>query len=407
MSARLAKKEAINQVPSPVELEDAVSNFESLSDFLDHVELGVRTMVKVVLQEYAEDEFMRYIGAKPYERTPNHQDYRHGSRKKTLETRFGGIDDMAVPLGRKAGLSYSTILARYRRQDNRIEEIVSEMFLRGVSTRKVGKISRLLWGAEISPSEVTRMNKRVKKKLIRWLNRPITKKIAYLLIDGAYFKVRRKRVGKEAALCAVGITEDGEREHLGFIQGHRESQEAWEFLLTHLLRRGMDPKGVLMVVSDGCPGIIAAIRTVLPFSDHQRCLFHKMANLKAKCPKTDWPLIKAKLDRIYYAPNSMEAKAQANIFIQEYRSIYPALVDCLEKDLGACIAYMGHPPNRWKKIRTTNIIERSFKEVKRRVKVMEQFPTEESCIRILFTLLQAQNEIWEGKPIKGFAIYTN
>jgi putative transposase len=406
MSNRLAKKEDIDQVPSTFELENGISDFESLSDFLDHVELGVRAFVREMLQEYAEDEFMRYIGAKPYERTPNRQDYRHGSRKKTLQTRFGVIDDMDVPLGRKAGISYSTILGRYRRQDNRIEQIVSEMFLRGVSTRKVGKISRLLWGEEVSPSEVTRMNKRVKKELIHWLNRPITKKIAYLIVDGAYFKVRRKRVGKEAALCAVGITEDGEREHLGFIQGHRESQQAWEFLMTQLVRRGMDPRGVLMVVSDGCPGIIGAIQTVLPFSDHQRCLFHKMANLKAKCPKMEWPLIKARLDRIYYAPNSMEAKSQGDIFIQEYRSIYPALVDCLEKNLEACIAYMNHPPNRWKQIRTTNIIERSFKEVKRRVKVMEQFPTEESCIRILFTLLQAQNEIWEGRPLKHFAIYT-
>ncbi|MBW2302066.1 MAG: transposase [Deltaproteobacteria bacterium] len=103
-----------------------------------------------------------------------------------------------------------------------------------------------------------------------------------------------------------------------------------------------------------------------------------------------------------HAPNSLEAKAQVQTFIEEYREVYPALVKCLEKDLEACIAYMNHPPNKWKHIRTTNIIERSFKEVKRRVKVMEQFPTEESCIRILFTLLQAQNEIWEDKPIKGF-----
>jgi putative transposase len=406
MNNRLPKKDVVNQVPCTVELGEAVSNFETLGDFLDHVELGVRVFVRVMLQQYAEDEFMRYIGAKPYERTPNRRDYRHGQRKKTMKTRFGVIEDLEVPLGRKSGIGYSTILARYRRQDTRIEEVVSEMFLRGVSTRKVGKISRLLWGAAVSPSEVTRMNKRVKKELIGWLNRPITKKIAYLIIDGAYFKVRRTRVGKEAALCAVGITEDGKREHLGFIQGHRESQQAWEFLLTHLLRRGMDPKGVRMVTSDGCPGMIAAMRTVLPFSDHQRCLFHKMANLRAKCPKTEWPLIKAKLDRLYYAPNSMEARTQADLFIQEYRSIYPALVDCLEKDLDACIAYMNHPPNRWKHIRTTNIIERSFKEVKRRVKVMEQFPTEESCIRILFTLLQAQNETWEGRPLKGFAIYT-
>ncbi|MBW1929020.1 MAG: transposase [Deltaproteobacteria bacterium] len=191
------------------------------------------------------------------------------------------------------------------------------------------------------------------KELIRWLNRPITKDIAYLIIDGAYFKVRRKRVGTEAALCAVGITEDGQREYLGFIQGQRESREAWEFLLTHLLRRGLDSNKVLMVVSDaclpvrqGCPGILAAIRTIFPYSDHQRCLFHKMGNLQAKCPKTEWPLIKAKLRKIYYAPNSLEAKAQTQMFIEEYREVYPALVKCVEKDLDACIVYMNHPPTR-------------------------------------------------------------
>jgi putative transposase len=403
----LARKEIIDQVPCRSSLDETRKGFKSVTEFLDHVEMGVRAFVRWMLQAYAEDEFLRFIGAKPYERTPLRKDLRNGSRPRQLETRFGLIEDLRLPRGRKTGTAYSTVLGRYRRQDERINQIVSEMFLRGISTRKVGKISQLLWGSDVSPAEVSRMNKSVKKELIRWLNRPIAEKFAYLIIDGAYFKVRRKRISREAALCAVGITEKGHREHLGFIQGHRESQKAWESLLTQLVRRGLDPKGVLMVSSDGCPGIVAAIRTVLPYSEHQRCLFHKMGNLKAKCPKSEWSLIKAKLDRIYYAANLMEAKAQAESFTQEYRVILPALVDCLEKDLDACLAYMSHPANRWKHIRTTNLIERSFKEVKRRVKVMEQFPTEESCIRILFTLLQAQNQVWEGRPIKHFGNYTS
>ena len=402
MEKTVAEQEVVNQETFAEQREEDGQQFTSLDDFLDYVEIGVRAFVREMIQTYAEDEFMRYIGARPYERTEARRDYRNGTRTRALQTRFGLIEDLQIPLGRKAGIGYSSILERYRRKDSKIEDIVSEMFLRGVSTRKVNKITNLLWGSEVSAAEVSRMNKHVKKELIRWLNRPITKDIAYLIIDGAYFKVRRKRVGTEAALCAIGITEDGQREHLGFVQGQRESREAWEFLLTHLVRRGLNPKKVLMVVSDGCPGILAAIRTIFPYSDHQRCLFHKMGNLQAKCPKTEWPLIKAKLRKIYYAPNSLEAKAQAQMFIEEYREIYPALVKCVEKDLDACIVYMNHPPTRWKHIRTTNIIERSFKEVKRRVKVMEQFPSEESCIRILFTLLRAQNEIWEGKPIKGF-----
>jgi len=404
----LTKREFINQVQSDCKQNHLVhGSFKDLNGFLDQAELAVKDLVRTMLQAYAEDEFLRYIGARRYERTDNRRDQRNGYRSKKLATRFGLIEDLRLPRGRKGGTGYSQIQVRYRRQDQRIDEVVSEIFLRGISTRKVGRISRLLWGEEVSPAEVSRMNKRVRKEMVRWLNRPITRKIAYLIVDGSYFKVRRKRLGREAALCAIGITEEGEKEFLGFIQGQRESQQAWEFLLTHLVQRGLNPKEVLMVTSDGCPGMLAAMRTLLPYSEHQRCLFHKMGNLRTKCPKQEWPLIKARLDRIYFALNHLEAKTQADNFIREYRLVFPALVTCLEKDLDNSLAYMGHPPNRWKHIRTTNLIERSFKEVKRRVKIMEQFPSEESCIRILFTLFQAQNESWEGRPIRNFKNYTN
>ena len=219
----LARKEIIDQVRFAGSLGDERrSRFKSVTEFLDHMEMGVRDFVRQMLQGYAEDEFLRFIGAKAYERTPLRKDRRNGSRTRTLETRFGLIEDLRIPRGRKLATGYSTILGRYRRQDERINQIVSEMFLRGISTRKVGKISHLLWGSDVSPAEVSRMNKSVKRELIRWLNRPLTEKFAYLIIDGAYFKVRRKRISREAALCAVGITEKGHREHLGFIQGAGE-----------------------------------------------------------------------------------------------------------------------------------------------------------------------------------------
>ena len=120
--------------------------------------MGVRDFVRQMLQGYAEDEFLRFISAKPYERTPLRKDRRNGSRPRKLETRFGLIEDLRIPRGRKSATSYSTILGRYRRQDERINQIVSAMFLRGVSTRKVGKISHLLWGSDVSPAEVSRMN---------------------------------------------------------------------------------------------------------------------------------------------------------------------------------------------------------------------------------------------------------
>ena len=157
MEERVAEQEVVNQAPFEEEITDSYAEFESLGDFLDYVEEGVRSFVRIMLERYAKDEFMRYIGAKPYERTEDRQDYRNGSRKRTLRTRFGLIEDLQIPLGRKAGIGYSSILERYRRKDNKIEDIVCEMFLRGVSTRKVNKISQLLWGSELSPAEVSRV----------------------------------------------------------------------------------------------------------------------------------------------------------------------------------------------------------------------------------------------------------
>jgi putative transposase len=263
------------------------SRFKSVTEFLEQVEMGVRDSVRQVLQGYAEDEFLRFISANPRERTPLRKNHRSRSRPRKLETRFGLIEDLRVPKGPKSATSYSKILGCYRRQDERANQIVSSMFLRGVSTGNVRRICHLLWGSDVSPAEVSRINKSAKKELSRWLNRPIPRKFGYLLIDGAYFKVRRKRTSRESALRAVGITEKGEGEYLGFIQGHRESQKAWESLLTQLVRRGLDSKAVLMVTSDGCPGITAAIRAVLPYSEHLRSLFHKMANLNAKCPESE------------------------------------------------------------------------------------------------------------------------
>jgi len=354
-----------------------------------------------MIQSYAEEEFFRYVGALPYERTNSRRDYRNGSVTRDVMTRFGLVEGIRIPRGRKGGF-LSTILSRFRRKEKKIIKLVTEMFTCGVSTRKVKRITKLLWGEGLSHAEVSRMNRTVGSEMMAWLNRRIEKKIAYLFVDGVVLKIRRKLISKEALLCAVGITEDGSKEFLGFLPGGRESQSSWEFFLMHLLRRGLDPKGIRLIISDGCPGMINAIESVFPGVERQRCLFHKMANLKAKCPKSQWPLIKARLETIYYANSKMEAEDNARALISEYQNQLPSLIQCLTKDLDSCLTHMSHPYRRWKRIRTTNIIERCFKEFRRRINSMETFPTEESCVRIMFTLARLQNDNWEGKPFSNF-----
>ena len=141
MEKTVAEQEVVNQETFAEQSEEDGQQFRSLDDFLDYVEIGVRAFVREMIQTYAEDEFMRYIGARPYERTEARRDYRNGTRTRALQTRFGLIEDLQIPLGRKAGIGYSSVLERYRRKDSKIEDIVSEMFLRGVSTRKVNKIT--------------------------------------------------------------------------------------------------------------------------------------------------------------------------------------------------------------------------------------------------------------------------
>ena len=374
------------------------ANSEDLSDVIEE---GVRKFVRTMLEMYTKDEFLRYIGAKPYERSKKRKDYRNGSLSRSISTPFGIIEDVTIPRGRKGGF-VPKVIERFEAFKTKIAKIVVEMFTLGISTRKIKRVTKLVIGKEIKKTEASRLNQSIKAKITAWLNRPINKKFSYVFIDGVFLKIRRKIISKEAILCAVGMTESGEKEFLGFLPGGRESREAWEEFLTHLARRGLDPRVVKLVISDGCPGMIKAINSIFPYSDHQRCLFHKMSNLRAKCPRSEWPLIKAKIHKIYFSLSEREARANAKAFINEYKDVFPRLVDCIKKDLDSCIAYMKHPFKRWKHIRTTNIIERSFKEVKRRVKVMETFPTEESCIRILYSLLRLQNENWEGKLVRNF-----
>lgn len=372
-----------------------------LSDFLEAIEKGIRDILRTMLNAYAEDEFLRYIGAGPYERTKNRKDYRNGAISKTILSVFGPIEEIAIPRGRKIGFAPKVIM-HFKALKNKIARPIVEMFTLGISTRKIKRVTKLLIGKGVSKSEVSRLNKTIASEIITWLNRPIKKKFVYLFIDGIFLKIRRKIISKEAILCAVGMTESGEREFLGFLPGGRESREAWEEFLTHLVKRGLDPRVLQLVISDGCPGMIKAIKTIFPYSDRQHCLFHKMSNLRAKCPRSEWPLIKAKINKIYFALNENKARTNAKVFTREYKDIFPRLIECINKDLDSCIAYMKHPFKRWKHIRTTNIIERGFKEVKRRIKVMETFPTEESCIRIVFSLLKLQNENLEAKLIRGF-----
>ena len=190
------------------------ANSEDLSDVIEE---GVRKFVRTMLEMYTKDEFLRYIGAKPYERSKKRKDYRNGSLSRSISTPFGIIEDVTIPRGRKGGF-VPKVIERFEAFKTKIAKIVVEMFTLGISTRKIKRVTKLVIGKEIKKTEASRLNQSIKAKITAWLNRPINKKFSYVFIDGVFLKIRRKIISKEAILCAVGMTDSGKRSFWDFCQ---------------------------------------------------------------------------------------------------------------------------------------------------------------------------------------------
>ena len=380
---------------------DSLWNSEGVTAFFDNLESKIREMIRITILRAVNKEFRDFIGVGPYERDEARFDHRNGFRYRDFETRFGPIREIRIPRARKRCF-FPSIFQRYKRRETKIEKAVVDMFLRGISTRKVKKLSKALWGNEYSASTVSEFNKSLKEELKAWQLRPIKRKIRYLFLDAINLKLRRKWISKEAILCAIGISEDGHREFLEFRLGGRESIVSWEGLLLHLIERGLDADALELVTVDGNPGLLKALNNVLPETLIQRCVVHKLRNIAVHCPKSLRSIIVAEAKNIFSATSEQEARGRYKIWEERWGKGAPGAVECLKKDIDSCLNYYKFPYRHWSKIRTTNVIERVFREFRRRIRVMDSFPTEESCINILFGLVRMLNENWEYKPIKGF-----
>jgi len=378
-------------------------------EFFEALEGWVREAVRMTIDKAINQEFNAFIGCLPYERTFERKDYRNGYFLKDFETRFGVIENILIPrvrgireceeCERRKGF-FPSVFKRWQRREGKIGRVLSDIFLRGVSTRKIKAISKAIWGIEYSPSKVSDFNKSLKEEFVSYFNSSIDEPIRYLFLDAINLKLRRNWISKEALLCAIGITEIGRREFLGFILGGRESTRSWEDFLLHLRRRGLaDPS---LIVLDGNTGLLNAIESFFPEVSVQRCMVHKVRNIATSCPKTLKAPVVAEAKRIFYATNKEEALSRFKEWKDRWIKEVPKAVECFKKDLDDCLSFYSFPYRHWDKIRTTNTIERAFREFRRRIKVMDSFPTEESCIRIMFALAKLLNEDWKHKPIKAF-----
>jgi len=250
---------------------------------------------------------------------------------------------------------------------------------------------------------VSKLSRSLDRLVKAFQEAPLKDEWAYLFLDGVSLRVRRP-AGRQRVqmLVAYGVRADGRRELLGFVRSRGESQAAWEGLLGDLRRRGLEGKNLRLIVTDGCEGLAAAIAVVYPQAEHQRCWVHKMRNILEKVRKRDYKEVKRDAQAIYRAENRKEAQAAFREFRARWLNTYPAMVKRLERDLPELLSFFSLPRHLWRSLRTTNMIERCFVEVRRRTRPMVCFVNVQSVDRIVFSIFNRFNEEWRNRLFRVF-----
>jgi putative transposase len=281
--------------------------------------------------------------------------------------------------------------------------LIREAFLRGISTRQVGRVVAIMTGEAVSAQTVSKLTRDLDEAVQQFHQAPLSDDWAYLFLDGVNLKVRRES-GRKCVqmLVAYGVRQDGRRELLAFMRSQGESQGAWEGLLNDLFRRGLRGQQLQLIITDGCPGLAGAIQTVYPRVLHQRCWVHKMRNIREKGRKRDRDELKKMAQAIYLATDRRQARAAFRCFKLRWQAEYPTMVRQLEKDLPNLLAFFSFPKHLWKQLRTTNIIERCFVEVRRRTRPMVCFVNVQSVDRIIYSIFYRFNLEWKTRTLEVF-----
>jgi transposase-like protein len=290
----------------------------------------------------------------------------------------------------------SAILSGWQKKSQALLEVIPLLYVEGLSTRDFKRALKPLLGEKgLSRSTVSRINQELKAEFGAWRKRDLSgEEILYLFLDGFYLGVHKGRKEKDAILVAHGVRRDGSRVLLSVMYGGRESADAWKGLLHDLVERGL--KIPALAVSDGNAGLIRAIKDVLPTVPRQRCTKHRTENVLARVPKKRREEVRKMLNRIFHAADLDEALKAAERFSARYREEFPEACRVLGTDLSDCLTFLRFPPRHWKRIRTSNVIERAFKEVRRRTNVVGRFPTPISALTLVWSTIEQDRIIWRG-----------
>ncbi len=358
--------------------------------------------VSQILHATMEDELGALLAARPYERTSARLDYRNGGYRRWLATELGAIE-LRVPRARV--LAYApSFLERAARRTGLVDRVLRQAFLRGLSTRETARLATELTGLPLSAASVSRLAARLDAQVAAFHHRPIEGGARYLLLDGLWVSVRdrTRRAAKRVILAAYAIDEAGRRELLDYRQAASESAAAWGILLRSLVERGLDPDLVRLVVADGAGGIAAAVAEALPEAVLQRCWTHRVRDLLDAVPLAERKACLRALRAIYRAPTKRAAVAAYWRFARDWRRRHPRLVAGLERDLEALLAVFELPEALRHSLRTTNLIERAFRELRRRLRPIGALADRRSADRILYGQVLRLNELLARRPLAAF-----
>src|SRR5215472_14505059 len=326
----------------------------------------------------------RFSGWAPYERRRGkRRDYRNGYYERDFVTRFGTIRLRIARTREKSFLPAG--LKRFQRRAEEVSLLIREAFLRGISTRQVGRVVATITGETVSAQTVSKLTRDLDEAVRQFHQARLGDDYVYLFLGGVSLRVRRPTGRKQVQmLVAYGIRQDGSRHLLAFLRSQGEGLADGEGLLQDLYRRGLEGRALQLILTDGCAGLAAAIRTVYPRARHQRCWVHKMRNILEKARQCDYDEVKAGAQAIYWQPR------------------YPSVVKRLGQALPELLSFFSFPRHLWRRLRTTNIIERCFVEVRRRTRPMVCFVNVNSVDRIIYSIFQRFNLEWKTRTLNLF-----
>lgn len=335
------------------------------------------------LLDHEADELVR---ADKYQRSAERQGYRSGHYDRNFTTSSG---DVTLHVPKLKGVQFETaIIERYRRRESSVEEALIEMYLAGVSVRRIEDVTEVLWGSKVSPGTISSLNKKAYEHIEEWRMRPLSGEYPYVYVDGIYLKrCWGGEIQNVSVLIAIGVTEDGYREIIGAAEGMKEDHESWKNFFIYLKERGLS--GVRLVIGDKCLGMLESIPEVFPEARYQRCTVHFYRNIFSVTPRMKMQEVTRMLKAIHSQEDKQAAREKAKMVVAKLREMkLSTAAKKLEDGIEETLTYMEFPVQHWHRIRTNNLTERVNREVRRRTRSIGAFPDGNSALMLVCTRLR-------------------